>query len=205
MSNGVICIASNACHFLLLNNINSAPLSCKQIPSLKNSSADANDSSLRASLVLVSILLYLWPSCNTMKIMGFKLKVVSCLNDYNRSIESCHLWGIQKSTLNQRLGGGALSVFISFFHPMSSSFLFGAQKGSLPNKKKPGIQIHSDVIVVSHSLTGIYFFWSSFSLWHSSFICCTTGHYNATNRLATAIKADVCYPMDATVKLVLCL
>lgn len=140
MSNGVIYIASNACHFLLLNNINSAPSSCKQIPSLKYSSADANDSSLRGSLVLVSILLYLRPSCNTMKIMGFKLKGVSCLNDYNKSIESCHLWGIQKSTLNRRLGGEHfLFSSLRFIpcHPLSS---LGLRKAPFPIKRNQGFK-----------------------------------------------------------------
>lgn len=63
---------------LLLRHANS--------PSLQYSSADANDRNLRGSLVLVSVLLYLRPSCNILQMTDFKLKVVSCLNDDNRNI-----------------------------------------------------------------------------------------------------------------------
>ena len=54
-------------------------------PSRTYSSADANGGNVKGILVLVSVLLYLRPSCNIMQIIGSKLKVVSCFSDYNRS------------------------------------------------------------------------------------------------------------------------
>ena len=125
--------------------------------------------------------------------MGFKLKVVSCLSDYNRNIEGWPvplLYKVSKLTTTPDAWRGALPVFLHSLilcHPFSSMEL---KKTSFPIRRR--VQIRITVISVSHSLSSIYIFWGSLGLWHSFCICCVSGHYTPARGLATTLR-DVCF------------
>lgn len=131
MSNGVICAASNACLFFD-SVIPTLPLYyATNNPSLKYFSADANNSNLmhRGSLVLVSILLYLRPSRNTMQTMGFFMTTKEEL----RTGLPLSSPGYPNSPLYQRLRG---EPFLFPCHPMPNFYLLIRKTDFLPNKEK---------------------------------------------------------------------
>lgn len=156
------------CLPLLFSNSSIALLSYEQTIQASN----INGSNFRVSLVLVMVLLNLRPLCNILQRMGFKLKVVICLNDYNRHIGGPAYPLGNLNLLLYQMFGGKTFLFLSvpqshvlLFPPWSSktSFPLSRTRGSVPSN-----------VTLGNSLTGVYIFWGSFGWWHSS---CILWHY----------------------------
>lgn len=111
-------------------NTSITPSSCKQTTQVSNILLRMLMTAIRGSLVFVLVLPYSRPSCDLLQIMGFKLRVVSCLTDYNRSIGGwpvTFICRVSKLNTTPDVWRGALPVSICSPHPMPFFFLHRAQ------------------------------------------------------------------------------